>query len=247
MFQLKSTENKLLAALPEEESERLEEQLTVVHLSRGQILYGVGDPVKHLYFPINCVISVVTSLSDGATVEVTMTGREGVTGIDSIFDSFAARHWNRVLFPGEALKLKSETLKEAFTRSEAVQRVMMGYYRSLITLISQRAACNGRHTIMQRLCCWLLMAHDRLGSDEFPLTQEEMASKLGVRRAGVTQAARSLLDSGAVNYNHGRVRVLNRRALESLACECYRVCAEEFYGGKAGGAGAGPRQPADEL
>ena len=167
-------------------------------------------------------------MDDGATVEVSMTGREGVTGVVSLFGDHRARDWTRVLVGGDALSVRADIVKQSFMVSEAAQRVLLDHYRALLTQISQRAVCNGRHTILQRLACWLLMLHDRVSGDQIRLTQEEMAGRLGVRRAGVTQAARVLLGSGAVNYNHGRINVLDRHIIELVACECYRVHREEF-------------------
>jgi CRP-like cAMP-binding protein len=237
MSQQTAVENRLLRTLPESDRWHLEPHLVPVHLEQDQSLYVQGDPFEYLYFPLDAVTSSVAIMNDGATVEICMTGREGVTGVVSMFGDQRARNWTRVLIAGDAVKAKAEAVSQLFRRSEETQRVLLGYYRALITQISQRAVCNGRHTILQRLACWLLMLHDRVGADEIRLTQEEMAGKLGVRRAGVTQAARSLLLAGAVDYNHGRINVRDREALELIACECYRVQSEEFEpsGEKSGG------------
>ncbi|HKQ52698.1 MAG TPA: Crp/Fnr family transcriptional regulator [Pyrinomonadaceae bacterium] len=237
MAQQLTAENRLLFTLPESDLRQFEKSLVPIHLTQDQSLYVQDDPFEFLYFPVDCVVSTVSVMGDGATVEVAMTGREGVTGIVSVFGDHKARNWTRVLIAGGALRAKADAVQRLFRESEAAQHVLLGYYRSLITQISQRAVCNGRHTILQRLACWLLMLHDRVGVDEIRLTQEEMAGRLGVRRAGVTQAARVLLASEAVNYNHGRINVLDRAILEYIACECYKVQREEFAspGEKIGG------------
>ncbi|HWT02247.1 MAG TPA: Crp/Fnr family transcriptional regulator [Pyrinomonadaceae bacterium] len=237
MSQQVSLGNRLLQSLPESDRRQLESSLAPAYLAQGQSLYVEGDVYEYLYFPLGCVVSSVVIMGDGATVEVSMTGREGVTGIVSLFGGDTARSWTRVLIAGSAVRAKAEAVQRLFTESEGAQRVLLDYYRALITQISQRAVCNGRHTILQRLACWMLMLHDRVGSDEIRLTQEEMAGKLGVRRAGVTQAARVLLGSGAVNYNHGRINMLDHNVLELIACECYKVYCEEFQtcGEKTGG------------
>ena len=237
MSQQTAIENRLLQMLPESDRRQLEPHLFPVHLAQDQSLYVQGDPYEYLYFPLDAVVSSVAIMGDGATVEVSMTGREGVTGVVSMFGDHKARNWTRVLIAGHAMKAKADAVRQLFTQSEAAQRVLLDYYRALITQISQRAVCNGRHTILQRLACWLLMLHDRVAADEIHLTQEEMAGKLGVRRAGVTQAARVLLVSGAVNYNHGRINVLDRSIIELTACECYKVQREAFEssGEKSGG------------
>ncbi|HEY0379964.1 MAG TPA: Crp/Fnr family transcriptional regulator [Pyrinomonadaceae bacterium] len=237
MSQQISLENRLLQTLSESERSQLEPSLVPVHLAQDQSLYVQGDAYEYLYFPLDAVISSVAIMGDGATVEICMTGREGVTGVVSMFGDHRARNWTRVLIAGGGVRAKAEVVRRLFMRSEEAQRVLLNYYRALITQISQRAVCNGRHTILQRLACWLLMLHDRVGADEIRLTQEEMAGRLGVRRAGITQAARVLSHSGAVNYNHGRINVLDRSVLEFIACECYKVHSEEFAspGEKPGG------------
>lgn len=221
-------ENRLLAALPEEDFRLLRHQLVPVQLSRGESIYMQGDKVEHLYFPVSCVLSTVGILSDGATVEIAMIGHEGVAGINSVFGDHPARNWTRALIPGDALKLRANALHEAFARSEAVRMALLRYYRLLITQVSQRAVCNGRHTVIQRLCCWLLMVGDCFGSDELPLTQEEIASRLGARRAGVTEAARMLLPLGLINYTRGRINILDRNGMQAVSCECYRIYCEEL-------------------
>ena len=228
MSQELSFENRLLQSLPEGDRLQLESSLAPVYLAQDQSLYMQGDPFEYLYFPLDAVISSVAIMGDGATVEVSMTGHEGVIGVVSLFGGEWARNWTRVLIAGHAARAKADAVKRLFMQSEEAQRVLLAYYRALITQISQRAVCNGRHTILQRLACWLLMLHDRVGADEIRLTQEEMAGKLGVRRAGVTQAARVLFTSEAVNYNHGRINVLDRHVLELIACECYKIHREEF-------------------
>jgi CRP-like cAMP-binding protein len=228
MWKQTAAENRLLQALPEAERRQLEKHLLPVQLAQEQSLYMQGDPYQYLYFPLDAVVSSVVIMGDGATVEVCMTGPEGVTGVVSVFGEPRARNWTRVLIGGSAARATSEAVRRLFSGSEAAQRTLLNYYRSLITQVSQRAVCNGRHTILQRLACWLLMLHDRVGADEIRLTREEMAGKLGVRRAGVTQAARVLLTSGAVNYNHGRINVVDRQGIEPVACECYKIQREAF-------------------
>ena len=172
MSQQLSLENRLLKSLPESDRWRLESSLAPVHLAQDQSLYVQGDPFEYLYFPLDSVISSVAIMGDGATVEVSMTGCEGATGIVSLFGGDTARNWTRALIAGHAARAKAEAVRRLFMESEEAQRALLGYYRALIAQISQRAVCNGRHTILQRLACWLLMLHDRVGSDEIRLTQE---------------------------------------------------------------------------
>ncbi|HEX5709631.1 MAG TPA: Crp/Fnr family transcriptional regulator, partial [Pyrinomonadaceae bacterium] len=230
--------NTLLASLSERDLSSLADSLRFVSLRQGDNVYLQGDRVEHLYFPLNCVLSTAAVMNDGATVEVSMTGREGVVGVSSAFGDYAARNWTRALIGGDAVRVSVEAVKDLCARSESAQVRVMGAYRQLITQVSQRAICNCRHTLMQRLCTWLLMVHDRAGTDDMSLTQEMMAGRLGARRAGVTQAARLLLLSGAVRYSRGEIHFNDRTLVEHMACECYRVHREIFRGThNAGGTG----------
>lgn len=228
--------NKLLAALPADDLRLLEGFLEPVCLAQGETLYTQGDHITRFYFPVSSVVSSVAILNDGATSEVSMVGREGLTAVASVFGDYEACNWTRVLIPGEALRIFAEDLRRLCEHSAALQRSVLGCYRSLITQVSQRAVCNCRHTLLKRLSTWLLMVHDRAGYEDLPLTQEMVAGLLGARRAGVTQAARLLLLEEVIKYSRGRIHVCNRQLLEQMACECYRVHWAEFYGtGSAGG------------
>ena len=226
--------NALLASLSETDLPSIRDWLRPVHFEQGATLYVQGDRVEHLYFPVNCVFSSLAIMNDGATVEVSMTGREGVVGVCAAFGDYEARNWTRTLIAGEAVRVNAAALKELSSRSEPARALVMSGYRQLIWQVSQRAICNCRHTLLQRLCTLLLMVHDRAATDDLPLTQELIAGRLGARRAGVTQAARLLLISEAVRYSRGKIHVTNRAVIEGMACECYRAHEENFRGALQG-------------
>lgn len=220
--------NALLSSVPERDLSALGDSLRLVNLTQDESVYVQGDRVKHLYFPVDSVCSTVSVMSDGATVEVSMTGREGATGVFSVFGDYESRNWTRVLVGGVSVRVGVDALRDLCSRSEPAQKVMMGAYRNLISQVSQRAICNCRHTLLQRLSTWLLMVRDRAGSDDLTLTQEIIASRLGARRAGVTQAARMLLTMGVMRYGRGKIHLNDRALLEQMACECYHVHEENF-------------------
>lgn len=222
------TGNFLLSTLPAEAREQMLPHLEPVELKSNEVLYQSEDYISHAYFPVDAVVSTLAIMMDGATTEVAMIGREGLVGIAAVFGGTRAQHWKRVQVEGMALRIKTEELIRLFYRHGAVQRVLLASYRSMITQISQRAVCNARHSVMQRLCCWLLMIHDRVGSDDLAMTQEIIASRLGARRAGITVAAGMLQNMRAISYSRGRIHIGCREALEKTACECYRVHEREF-------------------
>lgn len=235
--------NKVLACLPADEAQILLQSLTPVYLSNDDFLYSQGDLLENVYFPLNCVISTVVIMDDGATVEVGLTGREGLVGAAAIFGELTAHNWTRVLIPGQALWMKAAELRDLLRENEIIERELMGCYRRMIRQVSQRVVCSSRHTIMHRLCCWLLMVHDRAGQDDISLTHQTMASRLGARRAGITQAAGNLQAMGAVSYNRGHLHVSDRRAIEKMACKCYLIYKDEFKWFASCGAASADKKP----
>lgn len=238
MLRIDSVSNRFLNALNQEAQKLVEPHLKSVRLTEQESIYEQEDLIDHLYFPIDCVISTLALMNDGASVEVSMTGREGVVGVVAALDERTSRNWVRVMIPGRAMSINAETIRELFRSNESVQQAIMSYYRSLLMQTSQRAVCNGRHTILQRLSCWLLMVHDRVSGDDLRLTQETIAGRLGARRAGITQAAQVLQNFNAIRYTRGRIHVTDREILEHEACECYQVFRSEldcFRNGAGGG------------
>lgn len=222
------TENHILAALPPEDYERLAPHLEPVKLPLGQILYESGGDMKYVYFPTNAMISLLSQMADGGSVEVGLVGFEGMAGISLVLGVDKSPHRAMVQIPDGALRAKSEVIKREFKRGGALNGLLLRFTQAMLLQISQVAACNRAHMVEERLARWLLMTQDRAGSDELELTQEFLAMMLGCRRAGVTSAAIILQGLGAIRYSRGRVTILDRPRLEGFTCECYRVVKEEF-------------------
>jgi CRP-like cAMP-binding protein len=219
--------NKLLTALPGEDFARLLPFLEPVSLSCGDDLYGLDESIQEVYFPEGAVVSHLYSLEDGSTAEAAMIGKEGMTGLSAIFASPAPTYLTQVIIAGTALRMSAEVLKEEFGRGGAMQRLLLAYAGARIAHLSQRAVCNGRHTVGERFCSWLLMIHDRIGDDQLPLTHEQIANHLGTRRASITVAATPLKDNKIISYNRGQIRIADRRGLELAACECYHTLGRQ--------------------
>lgn len=215
--------NKLLTALPGEDFARMLPHLEPVTLARGGNLYEFDRDVREVYFPENAVVSQLHVLEDGSTTEAALIGREGLVGLSAVFSSPAPTHWTQVTIAGSALRVNVEFLKDEFARGGAVQRALLGYASARLAQVARKAVCNGRHTVVERLCCWLLMLQDRAGDNRLPLTHEQIANHLGTRRAGISEAAGNLRERGVISYARGQVRIVNRQALEQSACECYRA------------------------
>ena len=221
-------DNRLLAALPRAEYERLIPHLEVVHLPRGKILFDVGACIPYAHFPLKGVISLLGMTEDGETVEVAMVGNEGMLGIPIILKAGLALHRGMVQIPAEALRINSEVLKLEFNRSGKLQELLLGFTHSLIAQISQSATCNRFHTVERRLGRWLLVIDDRVRNQTFSLTQEFISQMLGTPRTVVTVAANKLQDAGLIRYRRGKITILNRPGLESAACECYGIVTNEI-------------------
>ena len=222
--------NPVLARLlaSEEARNSVLPHLKVVSLERNQVLYEHSDPIESVYFPIHSVVSTLVIMEDGVTIETSMVGPEGLVGISAILGSGRARQWHWVLIDGTAIQLEARFLDRILVHNEESLKEVLRFYRLLITQVSQRCVCNTRHTVMDRLCCWLLMLHDRVGDSNLRLTQEMIASRLGARRAGVTVAAGMLQAMNAIEYRRGQLHVTNRNVLERKVCECYSIMQNEF-------------------
>jgi len=229
------THNLILAALPPAETNSIVAAAKAVHLSPADVLYEGGDEIDYLYFPVNAVVSAMGILEDGSSVEIYMSGRESIVGLSALIGGGRALHWTKVSVGGAALRVRAISMKELFRKSEPVSDGIMSAYRSLYTQICQRSICNVRHTLLQRLSVWLLMMSDRVGSPALPFTQEEIASRISVRRAGVSVAASMLQAMHAITYNRGKIMINDRSAIEHAACECYRVMAQNFEEDAGGG------------
>lgn len=218
--------NKLLAALPREDFERLLPHFEPVALAAGEDLYQFEKGIHFAYFPESAVVSQLHVLADGNTTEAAMIGSEGLVGLSALFNARQPNYWTRVLVAGSALRIRMDMLLQEFARGDALQRALLAYAGVRLAQLSQRAVCSGRHKVDERLCCWLLMLHDRTGEYQLQLTHELIASHLGVRRAGITGSANMLRDRDIISYNRGVVRILDRQGLEAVACECYQMLGQ---------------------
>jgi CRP-like cAMP-binding protein len=219
--------NRLLAALPKEEYQRLLPELRPVTLAFGKILYEPGAIIRHVYFPNDSIVSLISEVAERSTLEVAIVGNEGMTGISVFMGVARSRTRALVQCGGSAMRMKSAYLGRESDRSGALTRLLRRYTHSLFTQISQSAACNRFHKVDARLARWMLMTHDRTGSDEFRLTQEFMSNMLGVRRERVNMAAGDLQREKLISYSRGMIKIRDRAGLETVACECYRIIKEE--------------------
>lgn len=223
----KPEQNHLLAALPAEILSRVLPQLELVVLDLGSVLYESGDTLRHVYFPTDSIVSLLYVMESGASAEIAVVGNEGVIGIALFMGGESTPSRAIVQSAGSAFRLKGQLLKDEFHRHGELQALLLRYTQCLITQMAQTAVCNRHHSINQQLCRWLLLSLDRLTNNELHMTQELIADMLGVRREGVTEAAGKLQKLGVIEYNRGKITVLDRRKLEKLSCECYSVVKKE--------------------
>lgn len=220
-------DNHLLASLGAEEQKRIFPHLHLVEMPLGKVLYESGDTLRHVYFPIDCIVSLLYVLENGASAEISVVGNEGLIGIALFMGGETTPSRAIVQSAGNAYRLDGQLLKDEFHRSSEVQLLLLRYTQSLITQMAQTAVCNRHHSLDQQLCRWLLLSLDRLSTSQLTMTQELIANMLGVRREGVTAAAGKLQELGVISYHRGEITVLDRPKLESLCCECYAVVKKE--------------------
>lgn len=216
------SENSILRALPAEEYERISSSLTTSWLDLGQVLYEPNETIQRVYFPTSTVISMITILEDGSTVESGIIGPTGMVGIPVVLGAETMTCRAAVQHSGEALIMSTEALKAELRRGGHLQQSLLLFTHTLFTQIAQTAACNRLHTVEERLARWLLMMGEHARTDEFTLTQEFIATMLGSRRAGVTVSAGALQRAGLITYRRGHIRILNREGLEDASCECFK-------------------------
>lgn len=221
-------QNQLLAALPLAEFEPLAADLQLVPMRLGEILYEPGEVMRHAYFPTTAIVSLRYITESGASAETSSVGNEGVVGISIFLSGDSTPSSALVQTAGHAYRLKSSLLKQEFNRAGALQRLLLLYVQALMAQTLQIAACNRHHSVEQQLCRWLLLTLDRSPSNNLVLTQELVASLLGVRREGISDAAGKLKRAGCISYSRGHIAVLDRSGLEERACECYTVIYKEF-------------------
>ncbi|HVS26196.1 MAG TPA: Crp/Fnr family transcriptional regulator [Burkholderiales bacterium] len=220
-------QNNLLAALPAADYERLLPDLELVALPLALAVYESGGKLDYVYFPTDCIVSLLYVMRDGASAEIAVVGHEGLVGIAMFMGGESTPSRAVVQSAGYAYRLASKILKREFERGGPLQHLLLRYTQALITQMAQTAVCNRHHAVEQQLCRWLLLSLDRLRSNELTMTQELIANMLGVRREGVTEAAGKLQTAGLIHYSRGKITVLDRPKLEARVCECYAVVKRE--------------------
>lgn len=215
--------NRLLRALPLTEYEQVQRHLDPVRLEQRQLLFEAEEPIRHVYFPETTVVSLVSKLEDGGVVEVGTAGFEGMAGLPLFLGDHSSPIRAFAQVPGAAMRMDAPTFARLAREAGVFHRLLLRYTQAFLTQVSQTAACNAAHLVPQRCARWLLMTHDRVNDSTLTLTHEFLAFMLGVRRAGVTVAMRTLQEAGLIRYGRGWVEVVDRAGLEAASCECYAV------------------------
>jgi CRP-like cAMP-binding protein len=221
-------QNHLLAALPTAEFERLSAHLELVPMLLGQILHEPDSRMQHAYFPTTSIVSLHYVMASGASAETAGVGNEGVVGMALFMGGDSTPSSAVVQTAGHGYRLAGRLLKQEFNRAGQMQRLLLRYTQALIAQMIQTAACNRHHSVEQQLSRWLLLTLDRVPSRELVMTQELVASMLGVRREGITEAAGKLQQAGVIRYRRGHISVIERSGLEARSCECYAVVKKEM-------------------
>ncbi len=213
--------NRLLSSLNANVLARLQPYLESISLSVGQSLYHPQDRIRYVYFPETAVASDLQMLEDGRTVEIAMTGREGVTGLATIFNSQNATNWTEVVVAGNALRLNAQIFKQEFAGGSFLQNSLFSYVNSYVEQISRKVVCNNYHQLKERFCCWLLMLQNRSGGEKLSLTHEQISRFLGVHRPGISNVAKELREQKTIDYRRGQIIILDYEELKRLSCSCF--------------------------
>lgn len=221
-------QNQLLLALPRADYKELQKDLQDVTLPQGRVLFESRKRITHVYFPQQCVISLVAPIDGEKGVEVAIVGNEGMAGLSVFLGVDTASIQAVIQIPDAAKRLTVAAFRRALARGTAMRRLMLRYSDAMLSQLAQCSACNQRHRVVQRCARWFLMTHDRVGDDQFLLTQEFLGQMLDVERPTVSRAARQLQAAGAIRYSRGRVTVTNRASLEGAACGCYRLIVQDY-------------------
>jgi len=219
--------NRLLDKLSQNDRNRLCPHFKLVEMPLGKVLYEAGDVLRHVYFPFDCIVSLLYVMENGSSAEISVVGSEGMIGIALFMGGDSTPSRALVQSAGLAYQLPGQILKDEFKRNGAMQVLLLRYTQALITQMSQTAVCNRHHSVDQQLCRWLLLSLDRLPTNKLSMTQELIADMLGVRREGVNEAAGKLQKLGVIRYSRGQMTALDRPKLEKLSCECYAVVKKE--------------------
>lgn len=219
-------QNQLLALLPDELYERLEPELELMDMPAGMTLYTPGDARIYAYFPTTCIISILYDTESGKSSQIALTGNDGFVGVMIAMGTDSNTMQTAVQTPGYAYRVKASVLRK-YMHEDAFQHIILLYTQLLITQMGLTAVCNRHHSIDQQFCRWLLLSMDRLSHNQLDVTHEQISNILGVRREGITQAARRFQAANAIHYSRGHMKVLDRTALEDGVCECYQVFKKE--------------------
>ena len=219
--------NHLLTALSEDARRRIFPKLKRVEMPLGEVIYESGQTIEYVYFPIDCIISLLYVMIDGASAEISVVGNEGMAGVAVIMGGESTPSRSVVQSRGYAYRMAASEMKTEFNNYSEIRILTLQFTQALITQMSQTAVCNRHHSIDQQLCRWLLLSLDRLEGNRLNMTQELIANMLGVRREGVTQAAGKLQKLGVIDYQRGQITVLDLPRLEALSCECYAAVKYE--------------------
>jgi CRP-like cAMP-binding protein len=220
-------QNTLLAALSAADSKRLANDLELVPLTLGQILYESGQTMSHAYFPLDCIVSLLYVMKNGESAEIAIVGNEGMIGVPLFMGGESTQSRAIVQNAGHAYRLKAQVLKDEFYSGGALQRLLLLFASALITQMVQTAACNRHHPVDQQLCRWMLLSLDRLPSNRISMTEKLVGNMLGLSPAKVTKATNVLQKAGLINYDAGEIMVLDRPGVEKRSCECYDVVKKE--------------------
>lgn len=220
-------QNHILNALSADVRQRLFPHLELVALPLGKVLYESGDVLRYVYFPTNCIVSLLYVMENGSSAEISVVGYEGLIGVALFMGGESTTSRALVQSAGFGYRLLGQRMKDEFNRHGELLYLMLRYSQALITQMAQTAVCNRHHSIDQQLCRWLLLSLDRLKDNHLVMTQELIANMLGVRREGVTEAAGRLQKKGVIDYSRGHIVVIDRPKLEQLSCECYEVVKRE--------------------
>src|SRR5262245_27574354 len=221
-------DNQILAALPPAELERIRSKLQLVELPQGHTLYEANAPAEQVYFIDQGMISVVSIMQNGASIEVGAIGNEGMAGKWVILGVESVPYRHVVQVPGKARRMSTESLIDGMKHDRVLRRLLYRYQAAFNTQVMQGMACNGLHSVEQRCCRWLLTTQDRCGSNEFNITHDFLAQMLGVRRASVTEVLRPLQKEGMIRASRGKVVILDPQRLAAASCECYGVIRREY-------------------
>jgi CRP-like cAMP-binding protein len=220
--------NRILAALPAQEYDRLLAHLTPVSLTLGDTLYKTGEHITNVYFINAAVVSLVANLKDGSSVEVGLVGNDGMVGLSIVLGDDVSPNQAIVQIADGAMRMKASALREELKRDGQLLGLLLRSTVAMLKQVSQTAACNGSHIVAERLARWLLMCHDRVPGDEMKLTQEFIGQMLGIRRSGVSEAAIVLQTLELISYSRGHITIINREGLQDFACECYAIVKGDY-------------------